>query len=731
MYIELKKVSTHNLKGFDLKIPLNQLVVITGPSGSGKSSLAFDTIAALAEARFRFSKEPANPIISLPRAKGILRGIIPPVIALSQGVRDWFVYKNVSEILGFFSFIAFLFFEKGKVKCPHCGSLNSFHSLQDLISWYKELPRKTRFYFLLPLQEASPKAISYFISQGYTRFIINNQEYDLSEEEIPNSVKSVYLLLDRIIKEEKEFSRLLENARISHSINRGNIVLKILEGDVFSFNLSSFCSRCGIFLSREWVRCRSCKGLGYKEKKPCEVCNGLKLEPSYLESKLFSTTLKEIFNFNLKDFKDFLESNLLQSEKEIFQNILYPLERGEFFEIDHLRLSTPVFELSLGERKLLEILTILSSELQGVLYILDEPTLGLDEEKRKKLLFVIRELIAKGNSFIIVEHDLNFIKEADFVIELGPEGGERGGYLFFALPKDEYLKNKDTLIYPYLNERPSFERRPLTRMEFIEVSNGEKTIKILKEGINLFSGKTGKGITKKLKILAEKLKNKGFDLYDGEEVFMIKGNKFLIEYIGIWEAWREILVNLPEAKAKGLTKRYFSFHTPEGQCPTCKGRGYKKIEMEHFELESLCEICLGKGLNYEVLSLTYKGYKIFELLDFTVDEALPLFERIASIKEILYRLKELNLAYLKLSQKLSELSGGEKLRIALVKRLLIKREKPDFLILYFPFQGLSIRDLENLGSFFRKLNSEGITLLIRETHPFAPFMSDHIIKNYE
>ncbi len=726
MYIQLKRVSTHNLKGFDLKIPLNKLVVITGPSGSGKSSLTFDTIAALAEARLNQIKNLSFPVTPLSKAKGLLLGIIPPVIALSQGVRDWFLYKNISEILGLFSFISLLFYEKGKIKCPNCGSLNFFHTLKDLILWYKNLPDNSKFYFLLPLQEASSKALSYLISQGYTRFFINEKEYDLSEEEIPHNISSIYLLFDRMIKEEKGLSRLLENVRVSQNINRGNIILKVLDGEVSSFNLNNFCFQCGNFLLKEFLRCKTCRGLGYKEKKPCEVCDGLKLEPNYLESELFSYSLRDIFNFTLKEFKHFLENNLLEIEKESFQNIIFLLERAEFFEIDNLKLSTPVFDLSLGERKILEILTLFSSDLQGVLYILDEPTLGLDENKRKKLLNLIRELISKGNSFIVVEHDLEFIKEADFIIELGPEGGEKGGYLLYALPKEEYLTNKNTLIYPYLTKKTFFEKRPLSKEEYVEVVVNGKEIKLLKEGINLIYGKTGKGLTKLLKGLSHHLKSQGHIVYEGEEIFTIKGEKFLIEYVGIWEALRKIFVNLPEAKAKGLTKRHFSFHTREGQCPSCKGRGYKKLEIENFFQEMLCEECLGKGLNYEVLGLTYKGYKIYELLDFTVKEALPLFEKVYTVKEILYKLIELNLSYLRLSQRLFELSGGEKLRLDIVKRL-CQREKLDFLVLYFPFQGLSVKDLENLSQFFRKLNLEGITIFMREAHPLAPQMADKII----
>ncbi|MGC9141333.1 MAG: hypothetical protein ACP5IN_03110 [Caldimicrobium sp.] len=730
MYLELKKVSTHNLKGFDVKIPLNKLVVVTGPSGSGKSSLVFDTLATLAEARFKQLKDIGQPLTPLTQTKGLLSGVVPPVISLSQGVRDWFLYKNVSEILGLFSIISFLFYEKGKIKCPQCGSLNFFHTLRDLIFWYNSLPENTKFYFLLPLPESTPQALSYLISLGYTRFFINEREFDLSEEEPPGSVKSLYLLLDRMVKEEKGLSRFLENIRVAQNINRGTIILKLFEGESFFFNLSHFCFQCGTFLLKEISRCKLCRGLGYKERKPCERCQGLKLEAHYLESELFSTTLRKIYSFTLKEFKLFFEKNLSSLERETFQNVFVLLEKAAYFEIDNLKLSTPVFELSLGERKLLEILTLFSFDLRGVLYLLDEPTLGLDEKKRKKLLTLIRELMAMGNSFIVVEHDLEFIREADFVIELGPGGGEKGGYLLYALPKKEYLKNKNTLIYPYLTRDPSFEKRPISKKEYIEITLKGKPIKILKEGINLFYGETGKGVTKNLRKLTELLKSQGYNLYEGEEFFSLRGEQFLIEYLGIWEALREILVNLPEAKTKGLLKRHFSFHTPEGQCSSCKGKGYKRTEIENYVFKNLCEECFGKGLNYEVLNLTYKGYKLFELLDFSVEEAFSLFSNVYTIKEILYTLIELNLSYLRLAQRFSELSGGEKLRVELARRLK-KREKIDFLVLYFPFQGLSIRDLEDLSKFLRKLNLKGITIIMRETHPLASKISDQIIENIE
>jgi excinuclease ABC subunit A len=726
MFLELKGATTHNLKGFDLKIPLNQLVVITGPSGSGKSSLAFDTIARLAEARLRILQGYATPLGAEEKQTGFLKRPIPPVVSLAQGVRTWYPYKTVSEILAISLLIKTLFAEKGRVRCPKCGTLNELNYLQQVLRWFEGQPEGKRFYLLLPLPETSPQALNYLLSQGFTRYLIDGREVDLSEEEAQEGFKEVLLLLDRIIKEERVLPRLLENLRLSQGINRGRVIFKSLEGEWVSFNLGSSCFSCGNTLRQDLIRCSLCKGRGFKERKPCPGCEGLKFERSSLESKLFSQTLRELLSMNLGEFKGFLLENLKGEERSFWENYLRLLEKAEALRVDYLKLSTPIFELSLGERKLLEILLLFSADLQGVLYIMDEPTLGLDSNRRKGLLGLIREILAQGNSFLVVEHDLAFIREADFLIELGPGAGEKGGFLLRALPVKDYLKDKEALFYPYFERSVSFKEREASPEDFLEIQIEKGKVKILRQGINLFFGETGSEGDKELKRVVEALSQMGNSVIEGEELFERTGENLLIEYLGIWELWREVLLALPSARAKGLTKRHFSFHTKEGLCSACKGKGYKALELETYTLKTLCEECLGKKLNYEVLNLTYRGFKISEILDFTFEEALELFGQILPIKEILGWMRDLKLSYLKLSQKISELSGGERLRVELLRKLRNK-SRIDFLTLFYPFQGLSVLDLEELHHFFRKLNTSGVTILIRETHPLAKTFSDNLV----
>ncbi|MFN3921150.1 MAG: hypothetical protein ACK4K4_01970 [Caldimicrobium sp.] len=711
MYLELKDVSTHNLKGFDLKIPLNCLVVITGPSGSGKSSLAFDTIARASQNFQTLLENYGNPFSMSLDVKAQVLTSLPPVIALAQGVRDWYPYKNVSEILNINALLSFLFMKFGKIRCSKCGSLNVLHSSVEVLNWFETLPKGTKIYLLLPLLSTSAKSIEYFLSQGFTRFLIDGKEYDLSEEEIPKNFNRIFLLLDRLLKEERTLYRVIDDLRIAQGINRGVLVFQILDGETYSFNIGNSCAYCGQILIKVFLRCKECKGQGYFQKSPCPRCKGLKWEKSLLESRIFDLSIGKFLDLDLKGLQIFLEKNLSNEELKNFITPIY--EKAKYFGIDYLKLKTPVFELTLGERKLLEILLIFSVNFTGVLYILDEPTLGLDEENRKKLITLIREIIRRGNSFIVVEHDPTFIKEADFVVELGPQAAEKGGYLIRTGPgKDFVLKI------------PTSRKEYKENMKYIEVSIGDENYKMCLQGINLFSGTHRREDVEKFERLYEAIKEKGFKALLSEEIVPAKSDKFLIEYIGLWDLWKEILIHLPEIRAKGLTKRHLSFNTPEGVCQTCKGKGVIFLKEHDLTFTYLCNTCLGKRLNYEVLNLTYKGYKLYDILDFTFEEAFDLFTQHFKIKEIILWLKDLKLSYLKLCQTLKDLSGGEKFRLSLVKKL-IQKEKVDFFFLYYPFQGLSLSDLDDLFNFFRKLNFQGITLVLYEPHPLAVELVDY------
>lgn len=728
-YLELREIYTHNLKGFDLKIPLNSLVVITGPSGSGKSSLVIDTIAEEGKNRlFQILNYSQEVVFSnVPKAKFI--SSIPPVIAMTQGVKNWYPYKTVGELLSLYQFLQMLFEEYGEYKCPSCEKPNRITTFNKAINWYKRLKEGEKFYFLLPLSEASPKALEFLISQGYTKYILDDKEIDLSEERLPKKFNKVYLLLDRMVKEKRSSDRFLENLRLSLSLNQGRVIIKFLNGEEHFFNLKPVCLFCGNQLLTEWIKCRECNGYGYKDKIVCKTCEGLKIDPVILNSRLFEKSLKEWFQLSLEDFYNTLKDLAISESLQLWlDSIFYKLEKALFLEAGYLKLSTPVFELSVGERKLLEILLVFSINLNGVLYILDEPTLGLDMDRKKKFIMLLRNLINAGNSVILIEHDPYIIEKADYIVELGPEGGEKGGYLIKADFRESLLKESDNLNSVYLKGKSKLKREIMDKKEnFVEIAIEGEKIKILKNGLNLIYGKTGSKKTSIFTKLSEILEKKGEKVLVAETKEIKRRNDLLISYTGIWDDLREILIKLPSARVKGLTKRHFSFYTKEGVCPACKGKGKKTWETENLKLDYICEECMGKRLNPEVLNLIYKGFKISEIFDSNIDEILPVFGNIYQIKEKILLLKELNLSYLKLGQEISNLSGGEINRLFIAKKF-FQKTKFSYVFLEFPLQGLHLEDIKRFLNWLNTLKKNKVTIVFVETNPIALFLCDWVIE---
>lgn len=696
----------------------------------GKSSLAMDTIAEEGKARLlqilNYTKN-FNPVLS---SKALFVSYIPPIISLTQGVKYWFPYKTVGEILNIFKFIEILFIYYGKLICPNCGFLNRVSSLGDLFNWFENLENETKFYFLLPLHEANPKIFEYFVSQGYVKYLIDEREIDLSEEEPPKHFKRSFIVLDKMIKASKAWDRFLENIRSSLMLSNGRFTVRFLDGFEENFTVRPVCFRCGSNLSANWSYCKQCRGLGYKDKMLCEACKGLKLSPHLLMSKITDLSIKDLLKLNLKEFRNFLETckdNFKELEL-LISSLSEKFEMMEFLEIDYLTLATPVFSLSIGERKLLEIFQIFAINLHRCLYILDEPTLGLDLEKRKKMLELIRKLVQTENSVICIEHDPLFISEADFIIELGHSGGERGGYLLKADYKENYLLSSDlTITLGYLLRKNKLTRNPTTSEIFETLKIEDMTLRLKLRAINLIYGKVGSGKTLIFRKIKEYLEKRGERILIAEKEETKKRDDFLVVYLHVWDILREFFVKLPYSKMKGLTLKHFSFHTKEGMCLECKGKGRRVYQEEGTLMESLCEECLGKKLNREVLNLEYKGLKLYEILELSIDEAFQLFSGLSEVQETFSQIINLGLGYLKLSQEFQTLSGGERTKIALIKNF-VKKRNYRYAFLEFPFEGLHLEDIKNLYRWFQNLLVKDITIVILETNPLAIALSDFVLE---
>jgi len=711
-FIELKNIYTNNLKGFSIKIPLKALTVIVGQSGSGKSSLAFDTLAKIGLQRLKHLLNYSSPVLAEEGIKAEVSGALPPVIALAQGVRDWYPYKLVGELLGLYPFLNNRFMREGEYFCSACKEYTRYTPFTEVISFFEALPEGAKFYFLLPLRMTSKEGLRYLYEQGFTRFLVEGMEWDVSEMGFPPEGKEIHLLLDRMIKKSEALGRLFENIRLSREINGGLFILKFLDGEERIFNLRANCAFCGSPLITFFKKCEACGGIGYKEGKECPTCSGLKLSPQVLESKLFGREIREILTLTLEE------------SLQIFQKSL--LERVQRFKVEYLSLSTPVFKLSLGERKVLELLLLFSLDLTDLLIVLDEPTLGLDLERRLILLSHLRELVEMGNTLVVVEHDPIFIRSADYIIELGFKGKE-GGYLLYQGETSEFISKATTLTAKLLREEEKIEI-PYTEegeRKIISIDGGELSLSL--QNINLFIPDFYNQNEKTFKRLIEKLREEGFKIMFVDEVSSKVKDEVLISYLKLWDSLREVLLLLPESRAKGLSKRHFSFHTKEGVCPNCQGKGYVVQEFEGRRDKTICEECLGKRLNREVLNLVYKGYKLQDILDFTIKEFKEAFTRLPKVQEISLFAEKAGIAYLRVSQSLKDLSGGERVRVNLV-RMLVEGGKGDFLVLFYPFQGLHLKDVEGYYDFLHYLaTNKKLTIIIYDPSPVAQIFCQKVI----
>jgi len=515
-----------------------------------------------------------------------------------------------------------------------------------------------------------------------------------------------------MVKKSEALGRLFENIRLSREINGGLFILRFLDGEERIFNLQGNCAFCGSPLITFFKKCEACGGIGYKEGKECPICSGLKLTPQVLESKLFGRKIREILTLPLEKSLQILQKSLL--------------ERVQRFKVEYLSLSTPVFKLSLGERKVLELLLLFSLDLTDLLIVLDEPTLGLDLERRLILLSYLRELVEMGNTLVVVEHDPIFIRSADYIIELGFNGKE-GGYLLYQGETSEFVSYATTLTAKLLRGEEKIEI-PCTEEGERKILNIDgKELSLFLQNINLFIPDLSNKNEKLFKRLIEKLREEGFKIIFVDEVSLKVKDEVLISYLKLWDSLREVLLLLPESRAKGLTKRHFSFHTKEGVCPNCQGKGHVFQEFEGRREKTICEECLGKRLNREVLNLVYKGYKLQDILDFTIEEFKEVFARLPKVQEISLYAEKAGVAYLRVSQSLKELSGGERVRVNLV-RMLVEGGKGDFLVLFYPFQGLHLKDVEGYYDFLHYLaTNKKLTIIIYDPSPVAQIFCQKVI----
>ncbi|MDP2912741.1 MAG: excinuclease ABC subunit UvrA, partial [Candidatus Omnitrophota bacterium] len=502
----------------------------------------------------------------------------------------------------------------------------------------------------------------------------------------------------------------------------------------------------------------------YMSIQPCPGCKGARLKPESLAVTIQNKNISEVTDLSIKDIKAFLNNlKLTENQKRIAHQVLKEIGARIQFMInvglDYLTLDRRSFTLSGGEAQRIRLATQIGSGLVGVIYILDEPSIGLHQKDNSKLLDTLAALRGLGNTLIVVEHDEATIRKADHIIDLGPGAGEHGGKVIVDGTLAEVLNSKDSLTGKYLRRElkigiPSIRRRRVSDRQLKIVGAREHNLKNIDVEIPLglfvcVTGVSGSGKSTLVddilyKALAKRFyrsrenpgshkKIEGAHLID--KVIVIDQSPIgrtprsnPATYTGTFAPIRDIFSRVPDAKVRGYRPGRFSFNVKGGRCEACAGDGIKKIEM-HFlpDIYVPCEICKGKRFNAQTLEVKYKGRSIADVLDMSVEEALLLFENIPAIRNKLKTLSQVGLGYIRLGQSATTLSGGEAQRIKLAAELSKTSTGRTFYILDEPTTGLHFADVDKLLNVLQALVSQGNTALVIEHNLDVIKTSDYII----
>lgn len=796
--IIIRGAREHNLKNISVEIPQNAITVITGVSGSGKSTLAFDTIFAEGRRRYLESLPAAarQYIDTLSRPDVDSVDGLAPAIAIEQNSVQPTARATLATITELADYFEVLFAKLGEVHCPECGQLLKSTSPELVVEELLSQPEGTRLTILAPLLKngskgAAAEALRYAELLGFVRVRINGELCELEQDqELPKGDLTIEAVVDRIVVREGTRHRITDSVELAMRIGKGTMrCIAASKGESeqeLCYSEHNKCFQCDspgfellnakAFSSNSAVgACLHCHGLGkcvQEGKKqvpitstkqadgsvlvPCKACGGTRFSPQILACTLphpgGAKNIAQVYAMQIDELKQWLNSLSLSTEQA---QLVAPVLEGIYSRIDllcqlrvgYLTLSREGRTLSRGELQRIRLASHLGGNLTGVLYVLDEPTIGLHSSDTQLLAELLRKLQQQGNTVVVVEHDPIIIRAADYVVDLGPGAGVEGGEVLAVGTPKEIEANSASITGAFLSGREKPLIPPKVKQDYgsINVVGAQKYClpKLDAEfplgKFTVVTGRSGVGKSTLVnEVLCENIATylsnrhtlpKGFidcERIDGLEqvgkLIAIDASPFgrsdrsnLLTYMGVFGLIRDLFAATPAAKARGYSATRFSFNVKGGRCEVCKGTGVKELEMSFLpDVTITCEQCGGSRYNRETLEVHYAGRSIAQILDLTVAEALEVFDAIPQLKSKLQLLAEVGLGYLKLGQAGATLSGGEAQRLKLAAELARPADTRTVYVLDEPTIGLHFADVRRLVECFVKLRDKGHTIIVIE-----------------